>query len=119
MQRIHADPSEQERILPLQESLRPHAARTTTLRRIHVQRRDFRRTIIGSGERLGITGDRQHHCAGCGEQPVITLLIRPRDLPGLNRIECDDMAAFRKPDTSHTAGSAPLGAHIARIIGQQ
>ena len=80
MQRIRAHERENQRILPLEESLRTHATRTTALRRIHLQRRDLRRTVLGAGQCLGIARHSQYHSSGSGEQAILAFLVIPSHL---------------------------------------
>ena len=119
MQWVHAHPGEQQRVLSLEEALRPHAARAAALGRVHFQRCDLRCPVIGSGQCFGIAGNRQHHRSGRGEQAIVAFLIGPGDLAGLNRVERDHMAAFGQPDARHTARGTPLRPDIARFVREQ
>ena len=85
---VRAHKCENQRILPLEESLRTNTTGTTALRRIHFQRGYLRRTILRTRQRFGIARNRQHHSSRRGEQAILAFFIIPCHLAGGNHREC-------------------------------
>lgn len=116
---VHADAGEDQGVLALEETLRPHSAGAATLGRVHLQRRHLGRAVFGAGQRVLVSGDRQHDGSGRGEHAVVALFVRPRDLACGHHVERDRRASLSQTDSRHAAGGATLRAHVPGIERQQ
>ena len=121
-ERIVAHIGLDECVLALEEPLRPHATGRAALGGVEAERRQLRRSVLGTGQRVGIAGDREHDGAMCGfghRALIIGLRFMPCHLRCRHDSACQDRASLGKADASHAGGRAPLWTHQLGVEGQQ